>query len=391
MAIDITKVLNVIQEKIGSANTSVSTEDLFYLTKAAKAAGSGSVIESYANSDVFPTANNTVKKLAFDELNRTLYMNSDGTWAALDITVPEAAAGASGYSFQGSNYGYTSGGDYPYGSPSTLNTIDKFPFAADADATDVGDLTVARYDVAGQSSSDYGYTSGGDPGTLNVIDKFAFATDGNATDVGDLTVGREAPAGQSSSESGYTSGGGGSSGTTTVDKFPFSSDADATDVGDLTQARYICAGQSSSESGYTSGGRNFNVSPNYLNTIDKFPFASDANATDVGDLTLARYNLTGQSSSEYGYTSGGTSPPYSNVIDKFPFSSDGNATDVGDLIAATQDQSGQSSTDYGYATGGRSTPAALDTIQKFSFSSDGNATDVGNLTVPRRYAAGQQY
>ena len=391
MAIDITKVLNVIQEKIGSANTSVSTEDLIYLTKAAKSSGSGSVIESYANSDVFPTANNTVKKLAFDELNRTLYMNSDGTWAALDITVPDAAAGASGYSFQGSNYGYTSGGDYPYGSPSTLNTIDKFPFATDADATDVGDLTVARYGIAGQSSSEYGYTTGGDPGPLNIIDKFPFATDGNATDVGDLTVAREGPSGQSSSESGYTSGGLGNSGTTTVDKFPFSSDADATDVGDLTQSRYICAGQSSSESGYTSGGRNVDAPSANLNTIDKFPFSSDANATDVGDLTVARYNLTGQSSEDYGYSSGGYAPLNVNTIDKFPFASDGNASDVGDLIAATKDQSGQSSSDYGYASGGRSTPAALDTIQKFSFSSDGNATDVGNLTVPRILAAGQQY
>ena len=41
-------------------------------------------------------------------------------------------------------------------------------------------------------------------------------------------------------------------------------------------------------SGYTSGG--FPA----INTIDKFPFASDANATDVGDLTVARQNPAGQ-------------------------------------------------------------------------------------------------
>ena len=45
----------------------------------------------------------------------------------------------------------------------------------------------------------------------NVIDKFPFATDGNATDVGDLTLGRNAPAGQSSTEFGYASGGNGDS------------------------------------------------------------------------------------------------------------------------------------------------------------------------------------
>jgi hypothetical protein len=30
------------------------------------------------------------------------------------------------------------------------------------------------------------------------------------------------------------------------------------------------------------------------NVIDKFPFASDGNATDVGDLTLARIGGAGQ-------------------------------------------------------------------------------------------------
>ena len=117
-----------------------------------------------------------------------------------------------------------------------------------------------------------------------------------------------------------------------IDKFPFTSDANATDVGDLTVPRYNSAGQSSSESGYTSGGRTGFA----RNTIDKFPFSTDANATDVGDLTLARYYPAGQSDvvNGFGYTSGGDSPPgpLVNVIDKFPFSLlDANATDVGDL------------------------------------------------------------
>ena len=50
------------------------------------------------------------------------------------------------------------------------------------------------------------------------------------------------------------------------------------------------AGQSSDVSGYSSGGR----TPPFLNTIDKFPFAADANATDVGDLTQAKSNMAGQ-------------------------------------------------------------------------------------------------
>ena len=76
---------------------------------------------------------------------------------------------------------------------SLSNVIDKFSFATDGNATDVGDLTVARYKSAGQSSQRMGYTtaSEGSPSvTSNVIDKFSFATDGNATDVGDMSVHR---------------------------------------------------------------------------------------------------------------------------------------------------------------------------------------------------------
>ena len=54
--------------------------------------------------------------------------------------------------------------------------------------------------------------------------------------------------------------------------------------------------------GYTSGGSNMAA---YLNTIDKHSFTADENATDVGDLTSAIQNGSGQSSSTHGYHSGG--------------------------------------------------------------------------------------
>ena len=102
------------------------------------------------------------------------------------------------------------------------------------------------------------------------------------------------PAGQSSTVSGYTSGG--LIPTTwwnAIDKFPFAADANATDVGDLTQNRQASGGQSSTASGYTSGGYGPSAPVSY-NTIDKFPFASNANATDVGDLTVSRGGTAGQ-------------------------------------------------------------------------------------------------
>ena len=204
---------------------------------------------------------------------------------------------------QGTVSGYTSGGSNPAQSPSAINVIDKFPFASDGNATDVGDLTVGRQGPVGQSSNASGYTSSGrnpaqSPDYKNTIDKFPFVSDGNATDVGDLTVARFGLAGQSSDASGYSSGGENPAlspvNANTIDKFPFSSDANATDVGDLTVARHVTAGQSSTVSGYTSGGQILPPSPVEKNTIDKFPFASDGNATDVGDLTSTKFFPAGQ-------------------------------------------------------------------------------------------------
>ena len=158
---------------------------------------------------------------------------------------------------------------------------------------DVGDLTQAREQSAGQSSTTHGYTSGSNPGG-NVIDKFPFSSDDNATDVGDLTQGRSAPGGNSSSTHGYSSGGYGSTFADIIDKFPFSSDGNATDVGDLTLGRNsMSEGANSTSSGYLSGGF-VPPAPGTRNVIEKFPFSSDANATDVGDLTVLKSESSGQ-------------------------------------------------------------------------------------------------
>jgi hypothetical protein len=98
--------------------------------------------------------------------------------------------------------------------------------------------------------------------------------------------------------------------------------------------KYSAAGQNSIESGYASGG----FAPSDFGRIDKFPFASDANATDIGELTQGRYSIAGQSSDASGYTSGGTNK---DTIDKFPFASDGNATDVGELTQSRCGGAGQ--------------------------------------------------
>lgn len=281
--------------------------------------------------------------------------------------------------------GYSAGGS----PPPSLNTIDKFPFASDANASDVGDLTTtggAGFTSVGSQSSSNGYvfegsfTSGGD------IEKFPFASDGNATAVGDFDANQNYRSGTSSDANGYSMNAGIS---TTIDRFSFASDGNATSVGNNTQARYRGSSQSSSSHGYLSGGYNVNV-------IDKMPFSSEGTASDVGDLLYSNFAGSGASSDTNGYVSGGFNPgypvspsSYTNIIQKFPFSSDDNSSDVGDLTNSLNDAIGQSSTASGYASGGFAT-SATNVIQKFAFASDQNATDVGDLTVARGQGMGVQ-
>ena len=57
----------------------------------------------------------------------------------------------------------------------------------------------------------------------------------------------------------------------------------------MTEGRHAATGQSSTTHGYSSSGYN----GGNKNVIDKFTFASDNNATDVGDLTTSRFGTAG--------------------------------------------------------------------------------------------------
>jgi hypothetical protein len=298
--------------------------------------------------------------------------------------------------FQGTNAGYTSGGWTP-----VYNTIDKFKFRLIINSTDVGDLTASRALCAGESSSISGYTSGGysPPGIgYNTIDKFPFAQNSNAIDVGDLTSVRYTNGGHSSNTSGYTAGGFvPTSGFTItgIDKFPFSNDVNASAVGNLTQARTYGASQCSSTHGYISGGSTQASTPSQTNTIDKFPFASDGTATDVGDMTTSTAFGAGVSSTTWGYNAGagwGSTPVA--TVQRFSFITNQNATNVGSLTFGRYGSAGHSYETLGYVSGGFTGPpqTAQNSVEYFSFNIGTNffAIDVGDLTVARGYAAGTQ-
>jgi len=267
---------------------------------------------------------NSIQKYSF---------TSDGSGTVSPISLHTSVSAGAGS--QSSESGYFSGSIGSTGGwDLSIVNIQKFPFAEDVNGTDVGDLATPRGASAGNSSQTNGYMSGGfrqNPGVgyNNQIEKFPFAADGNATSVGTLLTTLNWMSGQSSSEYGYVSAGTSpdAPNSNVIQKFAFAADGDAADVGDLTLGRPYVAGGSSSTHGYVAGGNPV------TNVIDKFSFSADENATDVGDLAFADKELTGASSTTNGYATGGAYIPagYGNTIHKYSFTSDGNGTDIGDL------------------------------------------------------------
>ena len=278
------------------------------------------------------------------------------------------------------------------------------------------------------SSTSY-FTVAGD--SINVVDRNAFASDANSTDWGDVTQARGAGGTSSSTTHGYYYGGWVGANTNTMDKFTMVSAANSTDVGDMTYSGHHIGGITGPGYGYTAGGYSGQ------DQINKHSYASDGNATDVGN-TRTSYAQRGGQSETYGYMLGGTSPNNS-IISKIQFSDDTYTSSIANLrgtvgfvgctctaagyvfvLGGTHGQSfidkmstasdstsvatggtllvgidiaaaGASSSSTGYVGGG-GVSSNTTQIQKFALSiSSGTSTDVGDLTVGHTNTGGCQY
>jgi hypothetical protein len=223
------------------------------------------------------------------------------------ITTPATSVGNLGVNRfggmgQSSNTaGYKSGGFAPgaYSPSGRTDQIRKFPFAVDSDAVAIpGVLTQSRYYGHGHQSLTHGYSSGGYTTlSINTIDKFPFAADSISTSVGSLSRSIALATGVSSIAYGYVAGGGwpggGSPSGTLVERFSFITNQNSVGIGNLNTSRFGAAGYSSVTSGYIAGG--FNPTGNQT-IVERFPFASGPNAIlcfNITSLTQARGYNTG--------------------------------------------------------------------------------------------------
>ena len=233
-----------------------------------------------------------------------------------------------------STHGYTICGSTT--GNSAVDHIQKYTMASSSNATDIGNATVSKEGPMGTNSETYGFHIGGYPYS-NDIGRWSFASDGDAVDWADLAVVSGFAMACSDWDNGY--GYVATINSDQIQKFPFASQTNAVDTTQNLTVNVNHSGSNSSAThGYSAGG---NGSPH--NHICKFQFNTSNHATDVGNLVLGR-NYIGQthpSSLTYGYSCGGVAPSAPNTnaavnnIEKFAFASDADAIDHGDLHQKT--------------------------------------------------------
>ena len=395
---DTTSATNITSGSLATARVDVGTT----AGKILQVDGSGNMpaldgslltgIESFTKSASDPTiSTNPSGGVGTEWVNTTngeIYICTDATAGENVWTNVGAGTGdIKPFHGKGSNYGYAVMGTY-------TNLIQKYSFSSDGNAVDAGqDMNWAGGEPGGGvSSTTHGYvmiqhSTHSNTGTMR---KYQFNTSNNMTTVGNLSTGttnRVQNNGTMSSTYGYCCGGGEPTEINVIDKWPFATDTNATDVGDLTQTRRSGAATCSSDYGYMAGG--LSNPPNW-NIIEKWAFATDGNATDVGDLLTAHGNNTnGAQSSTYGYSACGN---YLDTIEKWSYATDGNSTDVGNCLDGVRYPASSSSDTHGYRCGGTLSNASItNRIDKWSFTTDGNATDVGNMIANSTQQQGNQY
>ena len=276
--------------------------------------------------------------------------------------------------------------------PGISNVITFIEMSSYGQTGDFGDLThVVNGSPGACSSSTRGIVGGGQSpsSNLNTINFVTIANTANASDFGDLSVARRGIAACGNDTRGLWGGGrsdpSGSNPTDEIDFVTIATLGDASDFGNLSVARRYLGSTSSTTRGFWVGGN----SPSASDVIDFITITSTGNAADFGNLTAGRSSCEGCSSATRAIVIGGfISPAYVNTIDYFTMASSGNATDFGDSTTVSGDSSPCSNSIRGYRVGGGNDSTQMNSIDFVTFSTTGNAQDFGDLPVVQSEGGG---
>lgn len=338
------------------------------------AIGAGTAVREYYSQAGEPSgAGNGA--VWWDTTNSVYKLLIEGVWYTVTQVPPPPPAGDRGL-FLG---GYTN---------TAVNVIDYVDITTTGNATDFGDTIVSYDNATAMSDGSRGVVSGGFE--LTSIDYVTIATPGNATDFGDLRADRSGSGSCSDGVTGLIMGGGNTSQffQNPIDYITIATTGNAAAFGSLTVGRSGGAAFSNGTYGFYGGGQT-TTETIATATIDYVLIATPGNASDFGDLTVATRDLAGLSNGTYGVFAGGQTYDGSflivNTIQYLTTDTPGNATDFGDLTVARRYMNGTSNNIRGIFGGGFNT-AAVDTIDYITINTPSNASDFGNLTVARRKA-----
>ena len=274
-----------------------------------------------------------------------------------------------------------------------LNVIEYITISTTGNSTDFGDLIYSAKNIAGSSNGglDRGLFGGGGttyPTVVNNINYITISVLSNASDFGDLSTSRRdlAATSNGTNDRGVFAGGRSVADTplATIDYVTVSTTGNALSFGNLASARSQPAGTSNAANnrGVFAGG----TSQYYMDYIN---IASTGNAIYFGELTVSKIDTAGCSNgvNDRGVWGGGSTGSNSDVIDHITISSASNASDFGDLTIGRYNLAASSNGVAGRGTfaGGYSTTAVIDYI---TIATTGNATVFGNLTASKQGVAG---
>lgn len=269
------------------------------------------------------------------------------------------------------------------------NVIDYITISSTGNATDFGDLDQNRENFRGAlGSSTRGVVGGGATSPSDLIQYITIASTGNASTFGDLLTTTTQGSGVSNETRGLFCNGNAGADSNVIEYITIASTGNSTDFGDSTQARVLPASAGNTTRAVMAGGRVGGSPFTRYNIMDYVTIASTGNASDFGDLTVARDSLAGCSSSTRAVFGGGYVSSAKDEIDYVTTASTGNATDFGNLSTGTSNLMAASSKTRGTFAGGYDGGGVSNRIEYITIANTGNSTDFGDLTLARYEGAG---
>lgn len=279
--------------------------------------------------------------------------------------------------------------------------IDYFDITTPGNASDFGDLTIARYENGTGSNGSRGVSFGGDDGTgtpeSNVIDYWTFATAANASDFGDMYAGARLGASAHNSQRALYAGGrkpnlSPSWDQNRIEYVTIATTGNGSDFGTLTAGFRDNSGTSNETraifgGGYYDHGSQAGLGSGAVTDILEYvTIATEGNAADYGDLTQAKHGIA------RGVITNGTTGAFcggiggdDNQIQYVTIDTTGNATDAGDLNIGGYRSASTCDGTYGIVAGNS---ANVNTIDRFTIATTGNAVDFGDLTQGKHRGSG---